>query len=496
MLSRVSSLVLDGLTARAVTIEVDVHRGLPSFAIVGLPDTEAREARERIRAALVNSGYEFPLQRVVVNVAPAAFRKAAPSLDLAIATALLIASDQLDPSVTEETAFVGGLDLSGRIRAVEGTLVIADAAREAGILRLVTASASGAEAALAGTIEVKTLEDLAGLRAAAWGCPDLTPIPLALPVGRTGGADLADLRGIPHARYALEVAAAGGHGLLLVGPRGSGKASVAARMPSILPPMGRAEALDVVRIASAAGWPDLPAGRPFRAPYHTISAAGLLGGGRPWRLGEATRAHHGVLFLDGLGEFRRMVLEALRPALEDGELTVQMEGVRRRVPASFQLIAASEACPCGAVAGDCACLPLHRARFRARMTDALGEHLPITVDMTPPTLEELADPPGQSSAVVRDRVESARRRSEARLGAGRTNAQMTIEEVRGLRLTSGAARLLAASQARRPMPRPSTDQTIRLARTVADLAGTEILGEESIEVALGLRGEAGPDAAA
>jgi magnesium chelatase family protein len=479
MLSSVTSLVLDGITARHVRVEVDVHRGLPSFAIVGLPDAAVGEARERVRAALINSGHEFPLRRVVVNVAPPGAHRAGPGLDLAIAAALLNASGQLEWTGIEKVALVGEVGLDGRVRPVDGALAIAESAREAGIATLVMPAANGPEAALAGAVEILPVDDLTDLRAIGRGHARLSPPPLELPVGRAGGPDLADLRGRVHLQYPLEVAAAGGHGLLLVGPAGSGKPMIASRLPSILPPLNRAEALDVVRVAGATGrlGPAAPAGRPFRAPHHTISVAGLLGGGAPARPGEVTIAHRGVLFLDDLGHFRREAIEALRPALDAGEVTVDRGGVSRRFPSEFHLVAASDPCPCGRGPDDCVCRPLDRARFRVRMAHGLGAHLPIRVEVGLPAGDASDRWPWQCSAVARMRVERARRRAEARLGAGRTNAQMTPEEVRRVPLTSAAVRMLAAHRARRPIPRPAPDQTIRVACTVADLADCEFVGE-------------------
>ncbi len=297
MLATAHTFTLDGIAARPVRVEVDVHRGLPGFAIVGLPDAAVREARERVRAALVNCGFEFPLSRIVVNLAPASLRKAGPGMDLAIAAALLSASGQLEWERMETVSFTGELALDGQVRAVHGALAIAEAAREDGAAAIVVPAENGPEAALAGGVEVMPLASLGELPRLAAGERAPEPEPLRLPVGPAPGApDLADLRGQPHLRHALEVAAAGGHSLLMVGPPGAGKSLAASRLPSILPPLGGAEALEVARIASATGrlGAGLPAGRPFRAPHHTISAAGLIGGGTPPRPGEITLAQPNV----------------------------------------------------------------------------------------------------------------------------------------------------------------------------------------------------------
>ncbi|MBS1842955.1 MAG: ATP-binding protein [Actinobacteria bacterium] len=297
MLATARTFTLDGISARPVRVEVDVHRGLPGFAIVGLPDAAVREARERVRAALVNCGFEFPLSRIVVNLAPASLRKAGPGMDLAIAAALLSASEQLRWEGMDRVALAGELALDGGVRPIYGVLAIAEAAREDGVGTVVVPLANGSEAALAGGVEVVPLASLAELPAIAEGERRPEPMPLRLRTGPAPGTpDLADLRGHPHLRHALEVAAAGGHSLLMVGPPGAGKSLAASRLPSILPPLGPEEALEVARIASVTGrlGATLPAGRPFRAPHHTISAAGLIGGGSPPGPGEVTRAQGAV----------------------------------------------------------------------------------------------------------------------------------------------------------------------------------------------------------
>ena len=293
MLATVRTFTLDGIEARSVRVEVDVRRGLPAFSLVGLPDAAVREARERVRAALANCGFDFPMQRIVANLAPASLRKAGPGLDLPIAVALLIASGQLEWEALPRLAMVGELALDGAVRSVPGVLAIAEAAREMGAEAIAVPAANGSEAALAGEIEVLALDSLAqvpALAAGEWRPQRPEPLPLPLTPG-PGGPDLADLRGQPHLRYALEVAAAGGHSLLMVGPPGAGKSLAASRLPSILPPLAPEEALEVARIASACNrLAGRPAGRPFRAPHHTVTPAGLIGGGNPPGPGEATLA--------------------------------------------------------------------------------------------------------------------------------------------------------------------------------------------------------------
>ena len=492
MLATARTFTLDGISARPVRVEVDVHRGLPGFAIVGLPDAAVREARERVRAALVNCGFEFPLQRIVVNLAPASLRKAGPGMDLAIAAALLSASGQLDWKAMERVAFAGELALDGQVRPINGCLAIAEAARAGDAEAVVVPAENGPEAALAGGVEVWPLASLAGLPALAAGERAEAPAPLPLRTGPAAGApDLADLRGQRHLRHALEVAAAGGHSLLMVGPPGAGKSLAASRLPSILPPLGQGEALEVARIASATGRlsAGLPAGRPFRAPHHTISAAGLIGGGTPPRPGEITLAHRGVLFLDELCEFRRDVLEALRSPLETGEVAIARVGGRRRLPCRFMLVAASNPCPCGRGEDDpnCTCLAAQVQRYQGKLSGALADRIDLLTAVAQPAAEEFSGGPGEPSAAVRERVCAARERQEARLGTGRCNAEMTPGEARECALDPGAAALLADLFARRRLSGRAHDRTLRLARTVADLAGAERIGEDEMVQALQLR---------
>jgi len=492
MLATAQTFTLDGIAARPVRVEVDVHRGLPAFSVVGLPDTAVREARERVRAAIANCAFDFPLRRIVANLAPASLRKAGPGLDLPIAVALLVASGQLDWERLPRLAMAGELALDGTVRPIPGVLAIAEAAREQGAEALLVPAENGPEAALVVGIEILPLDHFARIPELARGeWKPNSPAPLSLPLTPgPGGPDLADLRGQPHLRYALEVAAAGGHSLLMVGPPGAGKSLAAARLPSILPPLSAEEALEVARIASACGrLGGFGGGRPFRAPHHTVSPAGVIGGGNPPGPGEATLAHRGVLFLDELCEFRRDALEALRAPLESGWVTISRAGHNRRLPCRFMLVAASNPCPCGRGEADpeCTCAPLAVRRYQGRLSGALADRLDILVAIRQPTAAEIAGPPGEPSARVRERVADARRRQEARLGPGRCNAEMTPAEARDCVLEAKAAALLAESYSRRRLSGRAHDRVLRLARTVADLAGAESIGRDQIAQALQLR---------
>ncbi|MDQ2631003.1 MAG: YifB family Mg chelatase-like AAA ATPase [Actinomycetota bacterium] len=493
MLATARTFTLDGISARPVRVEVDVHKGLPNFTIVGLPDAAVREARERVRAALVNCGFEFPLRRIVVNLAPASLRKAGPGMDLAIAAALLSASGQLEWEGLARVALAGELALDGATRPVQGALAMAEAAREGGAEAIVLPADNGPEAALAdgiGVIAIETLGQLPGLVAGEWAPSRPEPLPLQLSAS-PAAPDLADLRGQPHLRHALEVAAAGGHSLLMVGPPGAGKSLAASRLPSILPPLAPGEALEVARIASACGrlGGSLSSGRPFRAPHHTISAAGLIGGGTPPRPGEATQAHRGILFLDELCEFRRDALEALRAPLEAGEVSIARAGGQRSLPCRFMLVAAANPCPCGRgeTDPDCACAPYDVQRYQGKLSGALADRIDILAAVRQPGAAEIGGAPGEPSAAVRERVCAARERQEQRLGSGRCNAEMTPAEARACALSSDAAALLADLYARHRLSGRAHDRALRLAQTLADLAGAGEIGEEQMAQALQLR---------
>jgi magnesium chelatase family protein len=492
VLATARTFTLDGISARPVRVEVDVHRGLPAFAIVGLPDAAVREAKERVRAALDNCGFEFPLRRVVVNLAPASLRKAGPGLDLAIAVALLSASDQLEWEGLTRVAMAGELALDGSTRPVNGALAMAEAAREGGLEAIVLPAENGPEAALADGIDVIGIDSLGRMPALVAGdWEPHRPAALSFQLGAAVAPDLADLRGQPHLRHALEVAAAGGHSLLMIGPPGAGKSLAARRLPSILPPLAPLEALDVARIASACGrlGTAINSGRPFRAPHHTISSAGLIGGGSPPRPGEATLAHRGVLFLDELCEFRRDTLEALRAPLETGEVSIARAGGSHSLPCRFMLVAAANPCPCGRgeVDPDCTCAPVAVQRYQGKLSGALADRIDLLAVVRQPSASEIGGGPGESSAEVRDRVSAARERQERRLGPGRCNAEMTPAEARECSLDGEAAELLAELYARQRLSGRAHDRALRLAQTIADLDDSESIDRDQMAQALQLR---------
>lgn len=515
MLAATTAFTLDGISARPVRVEVDVHRGLPSFQIVGLPDAAVREARERVRAALVNCGFEFPLRRITANLAPADLRKVGPSLDLALAAALLGASGEIALAPLERWAFAGELALDGSVRPVRGALAMAEAGLASGKEGLVCPALNGSEASLARGIEVRTVSSLAELRSLAGGeIPGDTAVAAEVDRG-PDLPDIRDLRGQGFLRSALEVAAAGGHGLLMIGPPGAGKSLAARRMPSILPPLAGDEVLEVARIASACGTGNgrVTTARPFRAPHHTVSAAGLVGGGNPPRPGEITLAHRGVLFLDELCEFSRPALEALREPLETGRVSISRAGRHLTLPSRFMLVAAANPCPCGRGEEDpdCECSAAAIRRYGRLLSGALADRIDMTVAIRQPRGEAMAGPAGErrgdedrvspdraagesfaeDSAGVRARVVRARENMAARFGPGGTNAAASTADLERFELDGGAAALLAEAYRRQGMSGRAHARVQRLARTIADLDGGGPATESHMARALQLRRRTG-----
>jgi magnesium chelatase family protein len=498
MVASARTFTLNGVDARDVVVEVDVMNGLPAFGVVGLPDAAVRESRERIRAAISNSGFGFPQTRITASLAPADLRKGGPGFDLAIAAALLESSGALPPGSLEGAALAGELALDGSVRPVPGTLAMAERARTAGLGRFAVAAGSAGEAAVPGalagddSVRIVPIERLADLtRLGTEVEPTLSLDPLGPePAGEYGGPDLADLRGQPALRDALEIAAAGGHGLLIIGPPGAGKSLAARRLPSIMPPLDTQERLDVLRIASACGLRTSirDVRRPFRAPHHTVSPAGLVGGSTPPRPGEVTLAHRGVLFLDELGEFARDALEALRQPLEDGEVTITRARHSVTLPCRFLLVAAANPCPCGRGQDDsaCECAPGAARRYRNRISGALADRIDISMSVEQPSAAALGGDAGEDSASVRARVGAAREIAHARQGC--PNAELTPAAARRhARLTDAARAALAEGHRALKLSGRGHDRVLRVARTVADLRGRDRVDAEEIAAALMLR---------
>ena len=496
MLASVATFAIEGVDSQEVTVEVDVRRGLPVFTVVGLPDAAVREARERVRAAMLNSGLEFPLQRITANLAPARIRKAGAGFDLALAVALLGASDQVPVDWFGSCAVCGELSLSGALRPVHGAVAVAAGARRAGYERLIVPAENADEAALVDGIEVFGVPSLARLHDLVrdrWR-PDPPRPQREITPTQSSGPDLAEVRGQQDARRALEIAAAGGHSLLMVGPPGAGKTMLARRLPGILPLPSFEEAVEITRIHSIAGLGDgrLVTERPFRAPHHTISASGLIGGGSTPRPGEITLAHRGVLFLDELPEFSRPALEALRQPLEAGRVEITRAQRSIGFPAAVMLVGACNACPCGRPAGHCECKADAHARYQRRLSGPLLDRIDLVCQLEPTRPLELVSDAGayEGSETVRERVAVARERQRRRLAgtAALCNGSMDARLTRlHVRLDRRLRVRLLDGHAGADMSGRGHDRVLRLARTIADLAGRERLLPEDIDEAVGYR---------
>jgi magnesium chelatase family protein len=501
MLAKVLAATLVGLQSERVEVEVDLAEGLPSFVIVGLPDTAVQEARERVRAALRNSGFVFPLKRITVNLAPADVAKEGTAFDVPIAIGILVASGQLEAQGFEQSLFLGELALDGSLRHTNGVLPMVARAPDWGVMSAYVPAANGREAAIIERLRVFPAENLGQLVQHLRGTeplqparpPDLLPLPTAAyPV------DLADIKGQEHAKRALEVACSGGHNVLFSGPPGAGKSLLAQAVPSILPSLSLDEALEVSKIYSICGLlpPETPLilQRPFRAPHHTVSHAGLVGGGRFPRPGEISLAHCGVLFLDELPEFPSHILDMLRQPMETGVVTISRASGSLTFPAKFLLIGAMNPCPCGWY-GDpvhrCTCGPSTVTRYQRRISGPLLDRIDIHVEVPRVEYAKLTDERrGEPSEVVRERVQQVRQVQRERFAdlPLRTNAEMGARHIRTFCVLKPEAQVLMKSAMDQlHLTARSFHRVLKLARTIADLDGKETIGVPHVAEALQYR---------
>ena len=497
MFSTIKSLGVSGIGGYLVSVEVDITNGLPHFEVVGLPDAAVKEARERVHAAVKNSGFRFPVSRLTVNLAPADKKKTGTVYDLPILVGILAASgDIVQPDA--DTAFIGELGLSGELRPVQGTLPMALAAERAGVKKLFVPAENAAEAAFADGLTVYGVEDVSRLVRHLRGEKEIVPAPApSLTPDAKELLDFADVKGQENVKRAFEIAAAGGHNILIVGPPGAGKSMLAKRLPGILPDMSREEIIEATEIWSVAGLTGkdhpLVTSRPFRAPHHTVSAAGLAGGGTVPKPGEISLAHDGVLFLDELPEFRSDVLEVLRQPLEDGIVTVSRVAGSVSFPSRFMLVCAMNPCKCGWYghpSGRCKCSEAEVHRYHSRISGPLLDRIDLIVEVPALDYEELKRrSPAESSAAIRERVNAAREIQRQRFSDRvLCNARMQSKELRTFCATDeeGDALLRAAFDTMQLSAR-SYDRILRVARTIADLEGADTIRADHIAEAIQYR---------
>jgi len=503
MLAKVWSSAVLGVDAYLVAVEVDIALGLPTFNTVGLPDLAVKESRDRVKAAIKNSGFEFPAKRITVNLAPADIKKEGAAFDLPTAVGILAAQELIRPERLSRVAVLGELSLDGAVRPVKGALCMAVAAKEAGLDGILVPAENAAEAAVVEGLPVYGVQSLLHAMALLNGeqpaLPTRVDLETVFAQSTDYTVDFSDVRGQEHAKRALEVAAAGGHNILLIGPPGSGKTMLARRLPTILPNLSLDEAISTTKVHSICGLlpprQALLATRPFRAPHHTISDAGLIGGGAYPRPGEVSLAHNGVLFLDELPEFKKNVLEMLRQPLEDGQVCISRAATSLTYPANFMLVAAMNPCHCGFLGDslrECICTPPMLQRYRSRLSGPLLDRIDLHVEVPRVPHKDLADPvDGESSAAIRARVEAARQLQRERLETFglHANSQMQARHIRKFCPVDEAGhKLLEMVTDRLGLSARSYSRILKVARTIADLASSERIEQAHLAEAIQYRG--------